>query len=349
MKQALTTPAILLLAAHACPAQWEPQTSGTTSRLRGLAVVNQQVVWASGTDGMVLRTADGGKTWTRRPVPHASGLDFRDIQAVGADTACLLSIGPGEKSRVYKTADGGTTWALCYLNRDPKVFLDAIAFWDEDHGLALGDPIDGRFVVLRTEDGGTNWERVPPEGMPPALPGEGAFAASGTCLVVSGDRHAWFGSGGAKVSRVFRSEDGGKAWRAHKTPVRAGTPSSGIFSLAFRDPQHGVAVGGDYKNPGEAAAVAAVTGDGGRSWAPAKGPQPGGYRSDVAFVPGVESPTLVAAGPTGTDLSADGGESWRRLGAVGFDAVGFAASRIGWAVGEEGRIARFSGTVTRRP
>src|SRR5262249_28075749 len=156
--------------------------------------------------------------------------------------------GPGELSRIYRTSDAGASWTLSFRGSDPKVFLDAIAFWDEEHGLAMGDPFDGRFLVLATDDGGRTWRR--PEGlvMPPALKDEGAFPASGTCLVVQGERNAWFGTGGAKTSRVFRSADRGRSWTVHETPIAAGAPTSGIFSLAFRDAEHGIAVGGDYRD-----------------------------------------------------------------------------------------------------
>ena len=322
--------------------QWTTQVDGTRARFRGLCVVDSRVVWASGTGGTVLRTTDGGRAWQPRPIPGTQDLDFRDIQAVDERTAYVLSIGEGEKSRVYKTTDGVTTWSLSYLNQDPKGFLDAIAFRDADHGLAFGDPVDGRFVVRTTEDGGRTWNSVPPEGMPPALPGEGAFAASGTCLVVVGDGRGWFGTGGARVARVFRSADRGRTWTAHETPVRAGSPSAGLFSLAFGDDGRGIAVGGDYKEPGRAELVAALTADEGRTWRRPAGRQPGGYRSAVAIVPGTRGRNLVAVGPTGTDASTDGGESWQPLGTTGFNAVGFAAPGAGWAAGE-GLIARFEG------
>ncbi len=290
----------------------------------------------------MLRTTDGGRRWQAVSIPGASALDLRDVHAVDDRTAHALSIGEGEKSRIYKTTDGGKTWTLPYTNRDPKGFLDAIAFWDAGHGLALGDPVEGRFRILTTEDGGKTWTPIAPEGMPPAWPGEGAFAASGTCLVVAGEGRAWFGTGGARASRVFRSADGGRTWTAHETPIRAGTPSAGIFSLAFHDADHGIAAGGDYKEPGRAGQVVALTSDGGRTWRRPAGREPGGYRSAVAIMPGTGGRKLVAVGPTGTDASPDGGESWRRLDTTGFHAVAFAGPTAGWAVGE-GVIARFEG------
>ena len=196
--------------------------------------------------------------------------------------AYVLSIGEGKLSRIFKTSDGGQTWALQHENPDPKGFLDALAFWDVDHGLALGDPVEGRFVILATDDGGKSWKRTAADGMPVALPGEGAFAASGTCLVVQGDRNAWFATGGG---RIFRSVDRGRSWSVHQTPISAGNGSSGIFSLAFWDSQHGVAVGGDFKQPDQAGKVCALSSDGGRTWRSPSGSQPGGYRSAVAFVP----------------------------------------------------------------
>jgi photosystem II stability/assembly factor-like uncharacterized protein len=332
---------IVSLAHEPCQAQWTAQVEGTKVRYRGLCVVDSRVVWASGTQGTVLRTSDGGRTWQTRSLADAPALDLRDIHAIDDNTAFALSIGEGDKSRIYKTIDGGGTWTLRYVNRDPKGFLDALAFWDPNRGIAMGDPVDGRYLILTTDDGGNTWRPIPAEGMPPARPGEGAFAASGTCLVVIGDGRAWFGTGGANVSRVFRSTDRGRTWTAHETPVRAGSPSSGIFSLAFRDSDHGIAVGGDYKDPGRASDLVALTSDGGLTWRRPEGREPGGYRSAVAFLPGTQGRELVAVGPTGTSYSLDGGERWNRLGSTGFHAVGFAATGVGWAAGE-GVIARFA-------
>jgi photosystem II stability/assembly factor-like uncharacterized protein len=330
-------------------AQWIIQDSGTKARLRGLAVVSTTVVWASGSQGTFVRTTDSGRTWKAATVLGAADLDFRDVHAASDSRAFLLSIGEGQKSRIYGTADGGNTWALRFQNQDPKGFLDALAFWDADHGIAMGDPVDGRFTILTTDDGGLTWKKAPAENMPPALEREGAFAASGTCLVVAGARNAWFGTGGADVSRVFRSTDRGQSWTVHDTPIAAGNPSSGLFSLAFADQDHGVAVGGDYKSPERAKHIVARTSDGGRHWLIPQGREPGGYRSAVAFVSGTTEPTVVAVGPTGSDFSTDGGESWNPLGKLGFHAVGFAApTGGGWGVGENGLIARFEGPFKAR-
>ncbi len=331
------------LAALALPGQWEVQTSGTEARLRGVSGVDRSVAWASGSGGTCLRTVDGGKTWSKLVVPDADMLDFRDVQAFDARTAYLLSIGPGPLSRIYKTTDGGATWTLSYRNPDPKGFLDAIAFFDAEHGLALGDPVDGRYAILRTEDGGRTWAPIPAAGMPEALPGEGAFAASGTCLVVRGDRLAWFGTGGGDRARVFRSDDAGRTWAVAPTPIRAANPSSGVFSLAFRDAKVGLAVGGDYKQVDEAAGVIAATFDGGRTWIEGGSSRPSGFRSAVAYEPGSPDPgRVVAVGPGGADFSVDGGRSWFKSGSTGFHALSLAPNDpVGWAVGEGGRISRF--------
>ena len=248
------------------PATWTSQQSGTKARFRGVCAVSADVVWASGTGGTFARTTDGGKTWKASIVAGASALDFRDLHAFDAQTACLLASGPGEMSRIERTTDGGQTWKNVFTNRQPKGFFDAIAFWDKSRGIALGDPVDGRFQVLLTTDGGLTWNLLPHATSPVAVSGEGAFAASGTCLVVAGDGLAWFGTGGGPAARVFRSSDFGRSWKAADTPVRCDSASSGIFSLAFADADHGWAVGGDYKLSDDPKNVLATTTDGGATW-----------------------------------------------------------------------------------
>jgi photosystem II stability/assembly factor-like uncharacterized protein len=309
------------------------QTSGVTARLRGVSAVSDRVAWASGANGTVLRTADGGASWQVLTVPDAADLDFRDVDAVDERTAYLLSIGPGDASRIYKTVDAGATWTLQFRNADPKMFFDAMAFRDPATGYVVSDSVDGQFVVLRTDQGGKSWERIPAASFPPALPGEGAYAASGTNVAVHGD-HVWIAT---TASRVLRSSDGGGSWLVAAAPLPTG-PSAGIFSIAFRNASNGIVVGGDYKQEKAAVQNLALTYDGGATWRLTPGLS--GYRSAVAYVPG-RPETVIATGPSGTDISFDDGKSWATLRGPGFHALAFApGGAIGWAVGENGRIAR---------
>lgn len=317
------------------PIQWRPQQSGVTVRLRGVSAVSDRVAWASGAQGTVLRTTNGGATWVRRPVPDAATLDFRDIDATSADVASILSIGPGEASRIYKTRDGGATWTLQLANTDPKVFLDAMAFRDEQHGVAFSDSADGQFVIFVTTDG-TSWTRVPTDRLPPALPGEGAFAASGTNVALAPGGRIWIGT---TKGRVLRSTDDGRTWSVAPTPVVTGE-ATGIFSIAFRDALHGVVVGGNYQQETTADRNVALTSDGGATWrAVAEGGGLSGYRSVVTRWAGMAGHWL-AVGPAGSDWSTDDGRSWTPAGGDGYDAVSLApGGAIGWATGAGGRIA----------
>ena len=340
-----TTTSLFLCVILLCTAglaQWSPQRSGTTARFRGVSAVTEKVVWASGNGGTFARTTDGGATWYSAVVPGASELDFRDVQAVDAKTAYLLSIGPGEQSRIYKTTDGGQVWTLQFTNHNPKAFFDAFAFWDARTGIAMSDPVDGHFILIKTTDGGATWKELPGDGLPRAVEGEAAFAASGTCIAVQGKKNVWLGSGGAATARVFRSTDGGMTWKVASTPITAGSASSGIFSIAFKDARNGVIVGGDYKKENEAGNNLATTADGGASWTLAEGPRPSGFRSAVDYASGSGRQMLVAVGPSGSDYSLDNGRSWVSLGSMGFHAFGFAGADAGWAVGENGRIAKLS-------
>jgi len=326
----------LLCASLAAAQSWLAQETTASASLRGVSAVNPQVAWAGGTGGAWLRTTDGGRTWTASTVHGAEDLDFRAVHAVDERTAYLLSAGAGEKSRIYKTTDGGRQWKLQLTNPDPQGFFDALAFWNRTRAIALGDPVDGHFVVLTTDDGGEHWQRRP---TPPAMPGEGAFAASGTCLVVMGSRQAWFGTGGVGGARVFRSGDAGATWMVAPTPLRNDQASAGIFSLAFSGMGRGIAVGGDYTRPDNAERNIAVTEDGGKTWVNPGGAHPRGFRSAVAFVPGTS--LWIAVGTSGSDVSSDGGNSWKAFDDGNYNAVSFVSSGAGFAVGPKGRIAKF--------
>lgn len=255
---------VSLALARSASAQWEPQASGTTNELRGLSVVSPDIVWASGQRGTVIHTTDGGAHWIRDTVPGATTLDLRAIAGISATVAHAISI--GDSSRIYRTSDGGNTWSLRYAAVKKGTFFDAIRFWDARHGIAISDPVNGRFLVVTTNDGGDSWQEVPPEALPPALPNEGAFAASGSCLEVNGANDVWFATGSASVARVFHSADRGQTWTVSDSPIRAGAASEGIFSVAFRDPMHGVISGGDYQKPTLGGRNVALTSDGGKHW-----------------------------------------------------------------------------------
>ena len=314
---------------------WEERPTGTTAGLRGVSAVSSDVAWVSGSGGTVLRTLDGGATWEDVAPPDADAQAFRDIEAFDADTAVLLAIGTGEASRLYRTEDGGETWTKTYQNTEPTGFYDCMSFFDRRRGLVLGDPVGGRFQILSTDDGGRSWTLLPSDGMPAALPGEFAFAASGTCIETAGGRDAWFATGGDAVARVFHSDDRGATWDAVATPVKSG-PTAGIYSLAFANPRVGIAVGGDFTAPTDAPQGAAYTTDGGATWTLADGP--GEYRSGSAWVPRFPF-TAVAVGPTGSDVSRDGGRTWTRFAGGSLDAVDCAQTGACWGSGAAGRVA----------
>ena len=318
---------------------WTTQTSNITARLRGVSAVNERVAWASGSGSTVLRTTDGGSTWQKLTVTSDT-LDFRDIDAIDERTAYVLSIGTGPASRIYKTIDAGETWTLQFKNEEPKGFLDAMSFWDADHGVVFGDSIDGKLDILKTEDGGLVWSRLASDKLPTALSNEGAFAASGTNIAVFGKNHAWIGTGAAAKARVLRTTDRGRTWQAAETPLAAG-PSTGIFSIAFRDAKHGVVVGGDYAKENEAVNNLAFTNDGGATWTLGQGLS--GFRSVVAYVPASKTPTLIAIGPSGGDYSTDDGRSWKPIEGPGFDTFSFVGGKaIGWGAGVKGSLGRLT-------
>jgi len=334
---------IVALSSAAVAAQWTPQSSGTNAEFRGLSVVNSTTVWASGTRGRVVRTTDGGATWKLDTIAGADSLDLRAIVARSAEHAWALSAGPAERgqARIFHT-ENGRRWTQQFATTDSGVFLDAMAFWDNKHGIAMSDPVGGKLYLLATNDGGASWKRLPTENAPSVLPGEAAFAASGTCITVQGRSNAWIGTGGGARARVFRSNDRGRTWQVSDTPIHAGGSSSGIFSIAFTDAGHGVVVGGDYQKPKAPLDNVALTTDGGRTWKLANGPLPQGYMSAVAYVPNTRGQSLVAVGLAGTARSSDGGQSWAMVDTVAYNSVAFASRDVGWAAGPRGRIAKWT-------
>ena len=313
--------------------QWVKQTVDTTASFRGLSVVDKNTVWASGTRGTVIRTTDGGGTWSVIKVPDAEKLDFRDIEAFDANTAYILSIGNGDSSRIYKTTDGGKSWTLQFKNTNEKAFFDALACWDRNNCVAMSDPIDGKYVLFGTKDG-TTWKAMDTDKMASAKTGEAAFAASGTCLITQGRNRLLLVSGGTDA-RVFRSENRGVSWLVADTPIVKGAAGSGIFSIAMLNGKRGIIVGGNYEKPEENDRSLAHTLDGGRTWVAGSGLS--GFRSAVVYIDGQ---TVIAVGSSGSDISNDGGKSWRNIDKLSYNAVQAKGSDAVWAVGEKGMVAR---------
>lgn len=317
-----------------------PQESGTTSRLQAVSPVNDLVVWASGVDGTWARTIDGGETWESHQVPGAEALEFRDVEGVSAEVAYLLAAGLGTDSQIYKTEDGGATWTLQALNTDPLGFWDCFAFWNSTSGVTMADPVDGRFPVIRTLDGET-WQDIG-DNFPPPLPGEFAFAASGTCVTTVGKKWAWIGTGGASVARVLATTDQGETWTAYNTPM-AIAPAGGVFSVDFRNPAHGVIGGGDFLAT-EILDNFARSSDGGKTWELAtNAPIPGAiFGLSYVGTPG-RPKWIVATGPGGAAWTPDEGDTWIPIeGLANFWAVAFASPDAGWLVGTDGRIVKIS-------
>ncbi len=306
------------------------QTSGTTSLLIGISPVDEQVVWASGVRGTWVRTTDGGATWSHGVVPGGEFLQFRDVHAVDANTAWLLSAGTADTARIYHTRDGGTTWTLQHTNPDAKGFYDCMDFWDPRRGLVIGDAVDGATVVLSTTDGGAHWARLPTSTLPGALPGEGSFAASGTCLITRPGGHAWIAAG-TPMARLLHTPDYGRSWTVDTIPLSA------ISSVAFRDDRHGIVLGTD------SSAATASTSDGGQTWIRGGPPPFGQGVYGGIFVRGARTATVVAVGPGGLAWSRDAGTSWTVVNNNVYWTAGSASPGAVWAMGGRGRITKLSG------
>jgi photosystem II stability/assembly factor-like uncharacterized protein len=326
-----------------------PQDSGTTSGLIAVWPVNPQVVWASGRNGTFTVTTDGGQTWTASVVPGAETLQFRDVQAFSASVAYLMSIGANPTDfRIYKTTDGGATWTMQFENQNPNAFYDGFAFWTPLRGIAHSDSVNGVFPDLRTTDGMT-WQDIS-NNMPPALPGEGSFASSGTCVTTQGGRNAWIATGVAAIARVLATTDQGNTWNAYDTPLFS-SPSAGAFTIAFRDPFHGIVGGGDL-DPGDPNnARTATSSDGGQTWTLTTAPPVTGAIFGLSYVgrtgrgagDNVGRAVVITANDGGAGWTPDEGNTWFTLPDVnGYWAVAFASPKAGWLVGTDGRILKIS-------
>lgn len=312
----------------------ELETNSNAS-LRGLHVVDENVVWSSGSNGTVLLSQDGGESWSVNLISGAEENDFRSIHAWDEKQAMVFGIaGP---TFGYKTEDSGKNWAVVFQDSTKGLFFNSLKFADAKNGLAVSDPIDGKFFVIRTEDGGETWERV--ENIPNVMEGEANFAASNTCIEYLPSGKAWIASGG-KTARVFYSEDFGVSWSVAKTPAIRGLASSGIFSVAFKNDTEGIIVGGIYDQPEINTNSAAYSVDGGKNWLPAV-TMPKEFRSCVQKVDFEKGALFFAVGKTGCDYSLDGGKNWQFIGLDGhytFRAIPDQLS--GFAAGANGKMSK---------
>jgi photosystem II stability/assembly factor-like uncharacterized protein len=326
------------LAAAAAGAQEVSQVEGATGEFRGLAARDGEA-WASGRGGRWARSTDGGRTWTSGVIPGADSLVLVDVEILRPGRACVLGTGfEGGLARAFRTEDGGKTWIGAYERRHPQVFFDGMAFWDGNRGVAFSDPVDGAFLLARTDDGCRTWTEVPADRVPAPLAGEAGFAASGTAITAAGAAHAWIGTGGGPVARVLRTADGGRNWTAHPTPFAAG-PAAGIFGIAFRDTLNGVAAGGNYQDPGATTPNVLRTADGGLTWTVVGTSAPAGVRYGARYASGAR-PVLVAVGPTGWGYSMDDGASWMAVDTLTAFTVAVSARAV-WTAGPDGRVVRF--------
>lgn len=333
----------MLAAVGSASGQWELQESHTTANLRGIYSVNGLIAWASGADGTVLRTEDGGSRWQKCVVPPgADKLDFRGIHGWDANQAIVMSSGPGDQSRLYKTIDGCSHWTEETTNSEKEGFWDAVNFqnqdfgmpWDKKAGVLIGDPVHGRFDT-HVMVPGHGW--VVDDSSCVAHDNEAAFAASNSSVFVFGLRRYIIvtgGKGGARalLSPLLADRDSSKGCLDVLLPLANASDSAGAFSVAFSDLKHGIVVGGDYKKPTDSTGTAAWTADGGRHWIAASKP-PHGYRSAVVWY--AEAKAWISAGSNGSDISHDDGRNWQRL-----DDGDWNALSLPYVVGPHGRIAR---------
>ncbi len=363
--------AVLLLAAALTTAkthaQFDIEESHSTASLRGIHNVGAGVAWASGTNGTVLRTEDGGYLWQTCTIPPgAEKLDFRGIQAFDANTAIVMSSGKGDLSRLYKTTDGCQTWKLLFTNPDKEGFWDAMRALGPDEFEVAGDAVDHTLVNEKTGHVIPVWQLH--EGDDPAdhftdhffelaaAPKEGGFAASNSTLVIAAVPHRdpvwsyqWLATQTPDHSYVHREateetptcEPCRMESLSVETSMSQGSPSAGIFSLAFREDRFGVAVGGDYQKPTLSTKTAAYSNDAGKTWHLAETP-PHGYRSSVAYDP--QQKFWITVGPNGTDISRDDGKNWAPLTPSGYDAPdadkNWNSLSLPFVVGPHGRIGR---------
>lgn len=315
---------------------FQQQKSNSNASFRGISAVNDSVCWISGSNGTVMRTLNGGKSWEKHTVPGHNNADFRDNQAFSSEKAIIMAI--GSPAKIFRTNNGGKSWWLTYFYDHPDAFLDGMAFWNEKEGIAFGDQIDGRIFIIKTDNGGNSWYPIEEENMPAALDGEGGFAGSGTGIYVGSDSLAWIGLGFPR-GRVLYSTNKGLTWDFQLTGLGNGDSSRGVYSIDISHKNEMIAVGGSWNKPVAEDLTVVTSSNRGAAWNMVEENTPKGYRSCVAFIPGTSS--AVCTGTTGTDISFDAGNSWENIDPNAFNSLAWSPSgKVGWIVGNEGEVAR---------
>ncbi|SOC81434.1 Sortilin, neurotensin receptor 3 [Salinimicrobium sediminis] len=263
---------------------------------------------------------------------------YPEFRAVAGTSEDFFMLSVANPALLFKTGNGGRM-ELVYKEEHEKVFYDAMTFWNDEEGIAMGDPVENCLSIIITRDGGKSWEKLSCDVIPEAAEGEAAFAASNSNIAVQGEK-TWILSGGAK-SRIYYSPDKGKTWEVFDTPLVQGKSTQGGYSVDFYDMLHGVIIGGDYTAPEENTSNKAVTKDGGKTWKLiAEGKDPG-YKSSIRYVPDGEAEEMVAVGFSGISYSADGGTSWKELSKEGFYTLRFLNDTTAYAAGKN-RLARLT-------
>jgi photosystem II stability/assembly factor-like uncharacterized protein len=300
---------ILLLAAYTSSAQnfkLETITTKTNAYFRGMSVVNDNIAWVSGSQGVVGRSIDGGKTWRFLQVRGHEKLEFRSLYAF--DSLNALIANAGSPAYIMKTVDGGRNWKTVFQNSHPQAFIDGVDFWNNKEGMVYGDVIEGSMLIIKTSDGGNTWKEIQSDLSPKLMEGEGSFAASGTNIRCIGKSDVIIATGG-KHSRLFTSGDKGKTWQILQAPIIQGETMTGIFSIAFRDRNHGIIVGGNYEIDSLKKDHVLLTHDGGKTWS-APDTATRGIRECVEYI---NNSVVLAVGFPGIDISYDGGKNWKAL------------------------------------
>ncbi len=301
--------------------------------IRAIEIMGEDLAFAGSNGAYGIYNSAKDEVRVSRQQYDSISPEFRAVAGTSEDFFMLSVANP---ALLYKTGDSGQM-ELVYKEEGEKVFYDAMTFWNDQEGIAMGDPVEDCLSVIITRDGGKSWNKLPCDQLPKAAEGEAAFAASNANIAVEGEK-AWILSGGAR-SRVYFTPNKGKTWEVFETPLVQGKSTQGGYAMDFYDEQQGVIIGGDYTAPEENSGNKAITNDGGKTWELIADGQDPGYKSSVRYVPGGDGKEMVAVGFTGISYSKDAGQSWKELSSEGFYTIRFLNDSVAYAAGKN-RLAK---------